>query len=73
MLQKLMEDDDFLQVSSARRLLNISGTVRAIDMKFSQRKDMGLHVKIEGSTAAPLLPWWQKLELTEYLRNRASK
>jgi hypothetical protein len=31
-----------LQVSSARRLVNISGTVRAIDLKFAQVKDMGL-------------------------------
>jgi hypothetical protein len=32
MLQEALEDDDFLQVSSAGRLVNISGTVRAIDM-----------------------------------------
>jgi hypothetical protein len=44
MLQEVMEDDDFLQVSSARRLMIISGTVRAFDLKFSQVKDMGLHV-----------------------------
>jgi hypothetical protein len=42
MLQEVLEDDDFLEVSSARRLVNISGTVRATDLKFSQVKDMGL-------------------------------
>jgi hypothetical protein len=31
MLQKVLQTDDFLKVSSARRLVNISGTVRAID------------------------------------------
>jgi hypothetical protein len=29
-------------VSSARRLVNISGMVRAIDLTFSQVKDIGL-------------------------------
>jgi hypothetical protein len=38
----LEEDDEFLQVSSARRLVNISGTVRPIDLTFAQVKDMGL-------------------------------
>jgi hypothetical protein len=33
MLLKVLEDDDFLQVSSARRLVNISGLVRAIEFK----------------------------------------
>jgi hypothetical protein len=28
MFQEVLEDNDFLQVSSARRLMNISGTVR---------------------------------------------
>jgi hypothetical protein len=42
MLQELLENDDFLKVSSARRLVNISGTVRATDLKFAQVKDMGL-------------------------------
>jgi hypothetical protein len=42
MLQEVLEDDDFLKVSSARRLVNISGTVRATDLKFSLVKDMGL-------------------------------
>jgi hypothetical protein len=42
MLQEVLENDDFLQVSSAKRLVNISGTVRVIDLKFSQVKDMGL-------------------------------
>jgi hypothetical protein len=42
MLQKVLEDDDFLNVSSARRLMNISGTVRAADLKLSQVKDMAL-------------------------------
>jgi hypothetical protein len=31
---EVFEDDDFLQVHSARRLANISGTVKAIDLKF---------------------------------------
>jgi hypothetical protein len=44
MLQEVLEDDDFLQVFSAKRLVNISGTVRAIDLKLSQVNDMGLHV-----------------------------
>jgi hypothetical protein len=42
MLLEVLEDDDFLEVSSARRLVNISGTVKATDLKFSQVKDMGL-------------------------------
>jgi hypothetical protein len=42
MLQEVLEDDDFLEVSSARRLVNISGTVGATDLKFLQVKDMGL-------------------------------
>jgi hypothetical protein len=44
MLPEVLEDDDLLQVSSARRLVNISGMVRAIDLKFEQVKDMDLHV-----------------------------
>jgi hypothetical protein len=43
MLQEVLEDDDFRQVSSAR-LVNISGTVRAIYMTFSQVNDVGLPV-----------------------------
>jgi hypothetical protein len=42
MLQEVLEDDDFLEASSARRLVNISGTVRATDLKFLQVKDIGL-------------------------------
>jgi hypothetical protein len=42
MLQEVLDNDDFLKVSSARRLVNISGTVRATDLTFSQVKDMGL-------------------------------
>jgi hypothetical protein len=38
-----MEDDDFLQVSVSL-LVNISETVGAIDLRFSQVKDMSLHV-----------------------------
>jgi hypothetical protein len=34
MLYKLFEDDDFHQVSSARGLVNIFGTVRAIFLLF---------------------------------------
>jgi hypothetical protein len=41
-LQEVLENDDFLEVSSASRLVSISGTVRAIDLKFSQVKDMGV-------------------------------
>jgi hypothetical protein len=42
MLQEVLEDDGFLEVSSARRLVNISGAVRATDLNFSPVKDMGL-------------------------------
>jgi hypothetical protein len=42
MLHEVLENDDFLKVFSARRLVNISGAVRAIDLKFSQVKYMGL-------------------------------
>jgi hypothetical protein len=42
MLQEVLENDNFLKVSSARRLLNILGMVEGIDLKFSQVKDMGL-------------------------------
>jgi hypothetical protein len=50
MLQKVLENDDFIEVSSARRLVNISGTVRAFDLKFSKVKDMGLWVYCSGTT-----------------------
>jgi hypothetical protein len=43
MLPEVMEDDDFLQVSISL-LVNISETVRAIYLTFSQVKDMSLHV-----------------------------
>jgi hypothetical protein len=43
MLQEVIEDDDLLQVSSAMRLVNISGTVIAIDLIFSHVKYMGLY------------------------------
>jgi hypothetical protein len=72
MLQEVLENDDFLHVSSARRLVNISKIVRATDLKFKQVKYMGLHVPIVGSTVVPSLPWWQKLELNDYLRNPVS-
>jgi hypothetical protein len=42
MLQEATEIDEFLEVSSARRFVNISGTVRAIDLKCSQVIDMCL-------------------------------
>jgi hypothetical protein len=42
MLQEVLEDNDFLEVSSARILVNISGMVRATDLKFSEVKDTGL-------------------------------
>jgi hypothetical protein len=41
-LQEVFEDVDFLLVSSARRLMKISGTVRAIELKFLQAQYMGL-------------------------------
>jgi hypothetical protein len=44
MLQEVLEYDDFLKVSSARRLVNISGMVSAIEWTFSLVKDMGLPV-----------------------------
>jgi hypothetical protein len=38
MLPEVLEDDDLLQVSSARRLVNISGTVRdREEVKVSKR------------------------------------
>jgi hypothetical protein len=42
MLQEVLEDDDFLYASSAKRSVNISGMVRAIELKISQLKDMSL-------------------------------
>jgi hypothetical protein len=50
-------------VSVARRLVNTSGMVRAIDLKFSHVKDMGLSVGMDGSTAVPQKLWWQKVAL----------
>jgi hypothetical protein len=43
-LPEVLEDDDFLLVSSAMILVNISGTVKAIDLRISHVKDMGLLV-----------------------------
>jgi hypothetical protein len=40
MIQEVLEEEDSLQVSSARRLVNISGMVRAIDLKCLQVRDM---------------------------------
>jgi hypothetical protein len=42
-------------VSSARRLVNISGTLRAIDWKFSQVKDMGRPVRMEWFTVVTIV------------------
>jgi hypothetical protein len=42
MLLEVLENDYFLEVSSARRLVNISGTVRVIELKCLQVKYMGL-------------------------------
>jgi hypothetical protein len=42
MLQEVLQDDYFLQVSSARILVNISGTVRAINLNLLQVKDIRL-------------------------------
>jgi hypothetical protein len=58
MLLEVLVDDDFLELSSSKRLVSISGVVKAIELIFLQVKDMGLHVYMEGSTAAPPLPWW---------------
>jgi hypothetical protein len=44
MLPEVLVNDDYLTVSSARRLVNISGMVRAIVLKFFQVTDMGLHI-----------------------------
>jgi hypothetical protein len=41
MLQEVLGDDDLLQVSSARRLVKMSGT--AIDVEVSQAKEVGRH------------------------------
>jgi hypothetical protein len=41
MLPEVLVDDDFLEVSSARRL--VKGRVKAIDLKFAKVKYMGLH------------------------------
>jgi hypothetical protein len=69
MLTEVLEDDDSLQVSFARILVNISGMVRAIYWNFLQVKDMCLYFKMEGSRAAPPLLCGQKLKLDEYLRS----
>jgi hypothetical protein len=50
MLQEVLEDNDFVQMISVGRLVNISGAVRAIDLKFFQVKDMGLMHMHNGST-----------------------
>jgi hypothetical protein len=42
MLKEVFEDDYFLEVSSARRLVNISGLVRETHLTFSQVKNRGL-------------------------------
>jgi hypothetical protein len=42
MLKEVLEDDNFLKVSFARRLVNILGPVKATDLKLSQVKNMGL-------------------------------
>jgi hypothetical protein len=42
MFHEVLENNDFLKVSSARRLVNIKGTARAIEWKFSQVKNIGL-------------------------------
>jgi hypothetical protein len=56
MLLEILKNDDFLEVSSARRLMNILGTVRAFHLKFLQVNNVGLHVLMEGSTAVLPLP-----------------
>jgi hypothetical protein len=74
MLQEVVENYYFLQVSFARRLVSISGTVREIDLKLSQVQDMGLlhmHMALWVYCSATTTRW-QKLELNKYLRNQAS-
>jgi hypothetical protein len=44
MLPEVLGDDDLLQVSSARTLVNILGLLKAIDLTFLQVKYMDLHV-----------------------------
>jgi hypothetical protein len=56
MFQEVFENDDFLKVSTARRLVNISEMARAIDLKISQVKDIGLlhmHMGIRVYCSAP--------------------
>jgi hypothetical protein len=44
MLHEVFEDEDFLHMSSECRLVNISGTVKWINLKCLQEKDIGLPV-----------------------------
>jgi hypothetical protein len=43
------------QVSSARILVNISGTVRVIDLKFSHVKDMGFNLRVYSSATTTMV------------------
>jgi hypothetical protein len=74
MLQEVLENDDFLKVFFEKRLVNISGTVRDTDLTFLQVNIWVycICIRVYGSTAAPPILWWQKLELNYYLRNQAS-
>jgi hypothetical protein len=44
MLQEVLEDEDIVQVPSARPLVNISGIIRTIGLKCQQVNDRGLPV-----------------------------
>jgi hypothetical protein len=70
-LQEVLEDDDFLKVFSARRLVNISGTIKEIDLKFSQVKDMGLP-GLNGMVYSALTTMVAEIA-TKYISQEASK
>jgi hypothetical protein len=72
MLPEVLENDDFPKVSFVRRLVNISGTVRAIDLKFCTGKRYGSTAYAYGYIVSLPLLWWHKLKLNKYLRNQVS-
>jgi hypothetical protein len=61
-----------MRMAFARRLVYISGTVRDTEEVMVSKQMFYKPVFIQGYTAAPTLPWGQKLELNEYLRIRSS-
>jgi hypothetical protein len=69
MLQEVIEDDDLLQVSSAMRLVNISGTIRdGKEVKVSKQLyyQTSLNERVHSSATTTLV---QKLKINEYRRN----